>query len=34
VNSVADIVQRIHLRSAFLITRAAWPHMKKQKYGR
>lgn len=29
-----DIIQRIHVRSAFLITRAAWSHMKKQKYGR
>lgn len=29
-----DIIHRIHLRSAFLITRAAWPHMKRQNYGR
>ncbi|XP_077988415.1 peroxisomal multifunctional enzyme type 2-like [Glandiceps talaboti] len=29
-----DLVQRVHLRGSFLVTRAAWPHMKKQKYGR
>uniref|UniRef100_UPI00358F2DB2 peroxisomal multifunctional enzyme type 2 n=1 Tax=Myxine glutinosa TaxID=7769 RepID=UPI00358F2DB2 len=29
-----DIVHRIHLRGSFMVTRAAWNHMKKQKYGR
>ncbi|XP_033634641.1 peroxisomal multifunctional enzyme type 2-like [Asterias rubens] len=29
-----DLIHRVHVRGAFLITRAAWPHMKKQKYGR
>ena len=29
-----DLVHRVHLRGAFLVTKAAWPHMKKQKYGR
>lgn len=29
-----DLVHRIHLRGSFLVTRAAWPHMKKQNYGR
>eukprot|EP00055_Hartaetosiga_balthica_P016378 m.103310 g.103310 ORF g.103310 m.103310 type:complete len:742 (-) comp9091_c0_seq2:2212-4437(-) len=29
-----DSVQSVHLRSAFLITQAAWPYMKKQKFGR
>ncbi|XP_077989547.1 peroxisomal multifunctional enzyme type 2-like [Glandiceps talaboti] len=29
-----DLVHRVHLRGSFLVTRAAWPHMKKQKYGR
>ncbi|TRY67110.1 hypothetical protein TCAL_07644 [Tigriopus californicus] len=29
-----DLVHRVHLRGAFQVTRAAWPHMKKQKYGR
>lgn len=29
-----DIIHRIHLRSVFLISRAAWPHMKQQNYGR
>lgn len=29
-----DIIHRVHLRSAFLIARAAWPHMKQQNYGR
>ncbi|KAI1612333.1 peroxisomal hydratase-dehydrogenase-epimerase [Exophiala viscosa] len=27
-------VMSIHLRSAFLLTRAAWPHMTKQRFGR
>eukprot|EP00069_Balaena_mysticetus_P000958 bmy_14950T0 len=29
-----DIIQRVHLRGSFLVTRAAWDHMKKQKFGR
>jgi len=29
-----DIIHKIHLRSVFLTVRAAWPHMKQQKYGR
>ncbi|KAK7115689.1 peroxisomal multifunctional enzyme type 2-like [Littorina saxatilis] len=29
-----DIIQKIHLRGSFLVTRAAWPHMKKNNYGR
>uniref|UniRef100_A0A8B7UYK4 Peroxisomal multifunctional enzyme type 2-like n=1 Tax=Castor canadensis TaxID=51338 RepID=A0A8B7UYK4_CASCN len=29
-----DIIQRVHLRGSFQVTRAAWEHMKKQKYGR
>ncbi|KAK8747384.1 hypothetical protein OTU49_016785 [Cherax quadricarinatus] len=29
-----DLVQRVHLRGAFMVTRAAFPIMKKQKYGR
>eukprot|EP00095_Tigriopus_kingsejongensis_P003120 maker-scaffold366_size194251-snap-gene-0.19 protein:Tk03120 transcript:maker-scaffold366_size194251-snap-gene-0.19-mRNA-1 annotation:"peroxisomal multifunctional enzyme type 2-like" len=29
-----DLVQKVHLRGAFQVIRAAWPHMKKQKYGR
>lgn len=29
-----DIIHRVHLRSAFLIARAAWPLMKQQNYGR
>uniref|UniRef100_A0A8C4N7G6 Hydroxysteroid (17-beta) dehydrogenase 4 n=1 Tax=Eptatretus burgeri TaxID=7764 RepID=A0A8C4N7G6_EPTBU len=29
-----DIVHRIHLRGSFMVTRAAWNHMKNQKYGR
>nr|XP_006812276.1 PREDICTED: peroxisomal multifunctional enzyme type 2-like [Saccoglossus kowalevskii] len=29
-----DLVHRVHSRGAFQVTRAAWPHMKKQKYGR
>lgn len=29
-----DIIQRVHLRGSFLVSRAAWPHMKKQGFGR
>lgn len=29
-----DLVHRVHLRGAFKVTRAAWPHMRKQKYGK
>lgn len=29
-----DLIQRIHLRGSFQVTRAAWNHMKKQKFGR
>ncbi|XP_070759805.1 peroxisomal multifunctional enzyme type 2 isoform X2 [Enoplosus armatus] len=29
-----DLVHRVHLRGSFMVTRAAWNHMKKQKFGR
>ncbi|NXH80559.1 DHB4 enzyme, partial [Edolisoma coerulescens] len=29
-----DIIHKIHLRGSFLVTRAAWNHMKNQKFGR
>ncbi|XP_075692400.1 peroxisomal multifunctional enzyme type 2 [Rhinoderma darwinii] len=29
-----DIIHKVHLRGAFLVTRAAWNHMKNQKFGR
>uniref|UniRef100_A0A8D0CKU3 Peroxisomal multifunctional enzyme type 2 n=1 Tax=Scleropages formosus TaxID=113540 RepID=A0A8D0CKU3_SCLFO len=29
-----DLINRVHLRGSFLVTRAAWDHMKKQKFGR
>jgi 3-hydroxyacyl-CoA dehydrogenase/3a,7a,12a-trihydroxy-5b-cholest-24-enoyl-CoA hydratase len=29
-----DLVHRVHLRGSFLLTRAAWPHMQRNKYGR
>ncbi|CAG5125521.1 unnamed protein product [Candidula unifasciata] len=29
-----DIVHRVHLKGSFLVTRAAWPHMRKQGFGR
>ncbi|XP_040851670.1 peroxisomal multifunctional enzyme type 2 isoform X1 [Ochotona curzoniae] len=29
-----DIIHRVHLRGSFQVTRAAWEHMKKQRYGR
>ena len=34
VGSFPDLVHRVHLRGSFLVTRAAFPYMKKQKYGR
>ncbi|XP_072050922.1 peroxisomal multifunctional enzyme type 2-like isoform X3 [Amphiura filiformis] len=29
-----DLIHRVHLRGSFMVTRAAWPHMKKNSYGR
>lgn len=29
-----DIIFRVHVKGSFQVTRAAWPHMRKQKYGR
>lgn len=29
-----DLIHHVHLRGAFILTRAAWPHMRQQKYGR
>ncbi|XP_007536946.1 peroxisomal multifunctional enzyme type 2 [Erinaceus europaeus] len=29
-----DLIHRVHLRGSFQVTRAAWDHMKKQKFGR
>lgn len=29
-----DLIHRVHLRGSFNVTRAAWNHMKKQKFGR
>lgn len=29
-----DLVHRVHLRGSFVVSRAAWPYMRKQKYGR
>lgn len=29
-----DLIHRVHLRGSFLVTRAAWNHMKNQGYGR
>lgn len=29
-----DIIHRVHLRGSFMVSRAAWPHMRKQRYGR
>uniref|UniRef100_A0A8B9PAX4 Hydroxysteroid 17-beta dehydrogenase 4 n=1 Tax=Apteryx owenii TaxID=8824 RepID=A0A8B9PAX4_APTOW len=34
INLILDIIHRIHLRGSFLVTRAAWNHMKNQKFGR
>ncbi|KAL5482279.1 hypothetical protein EMCRGX_G022586 [Ephydatia muelleri] len=29
-----DIIQRVHVKGAFVVTRAAWPYMRQQQYGR
>jgi len=29
-----DIIQAVHLKGAYKVTKAAWPYMKEQKYGR
>lgn len=29
-----DLVHRVHLRGMYKVTKAAWPHLNKQKYGR
>uniref|UniRef100_A0A3B4T5X5 Hydroxysteroid (17-beta) dehydrogenase 4 n=1 Tax=Seriola dumerili TaxID=41447 RepID=A0A3B4T5X5_SERDU len=31
---ILNLIQRVHLRGSFLVTRAAWNHMKNQKFGR
>ena len=31
---IADLIQDVHLKGAFMVTRAAFPYMKKQQYGR
>lgn len=31
---VTDLIQRVHLRGSFMVTRAAFPIMKEQKFGR
>uniref|UniRef100_A0A668A8Y8 Peroxisomal multifunctional enzyme type 2 n=1 Tax=Myripristis murdjan TaxID=586833 RepID=A0A668A8Y8_9TELE len=33
-NFIPDLIHRVHLRGAFMVTRAAWNHMKNQKFGR
>lgn len=34
ISFVADLIQRVHLRGSFMVTRAAFPIMKEQKFGR
>uniref|UniRef100_A0AC35U5E0 SCP2 domain-containing protein n=1 Tax=Rhabditophanes sp. KR3021 TaxID=114890 RepID=A0AC35U5E0_9BILA len=29
-----DLIQKVHLKGAYAVTKAAWPYMKKQNYGR
>lgn len=31
---LSDLIHKVHLRGSFQVTRAAWPHMKKNNYGR
>ncbi|XP_043915273.1 peroxisomal multifunctional enzyme type 2 [Protopterus annectens] len=33
-NTDWDLIHKVHLRGSFLVTRAAWNHMKNQKFGR
>merc|ERR1711911_299281 len=33
-NNDWDLVHAVHLRGSFITTKAAWPHFRKQKYGR
>uniref|UniRef100_A0A6Q2YUS5 Hydroxysteroid (17-beta) dehydrogenase 4 n=1 Tax=Esox lucius TaxID=8010 RepID=A0A6Q2YUS5_ESOLU len=34
VSFISDLIHRVHLRGSFMVTRAAWNHMKNQKFGR
>uniref|UniRef100_A0A8C5H2L7 Hydroxysteroid (17-beta) dehydrogenase 4 n=1 Tax=Gouania willdenowi TaxID=441366 RepID=A0A8C5H2L7_GOUWI len=34
LSHISDLIHRVHLRGSFLVTRAAWNHMKNQKFGR
>jgi NAD(P)-dependent dehydrogenase (short-subunit alcohol dehydrogenase family) len=29
-----DLVQKVHLKGSFMVSRAAWPYMRSQKYGK
>jgi NAD(P)-dependent dehydrogenase (short-subunit alcohol dehydrogenase family) len=29
-----DLIQAVHLKGSYAVTKAAWPHLRKQKYGR
>ena len=31
---ILDLIQKVHLKGSFAVSRAAFPHMKKQNYGR
>lgn len=31
---ILDIIHKVHMLGAFKVTRAAWPYMKEQKYGK
>jgi len=32
--TLLDLIQRVHVKGSFKVTQAAWPHFKKQNYGR
>ncbi len=32
--STSDLIYRVHVRGAYVVTKAAWPYMRQQKYGR
>lgn len=31
---MTDLIHKVHLKGAFKVTRAAWPYMRQQKFGR
>ena len=34
IHIYVDLILKVHLQGSFMVTRAAWPHMRKNNYGR